>query len=188
MRLIPNMSVWRPCDALETAVAWRVAIERTRGPVCMLLSRQNLPYQERNAKQRAEIARGGYVLRDCSGTPEAIIIATGSEVSLAVEVADVLDRQGRRVRVVSMPSSDLFDDQIEAYRESVLPSSVTARVAIEAGTSRGWSRYVGPQGRVLGLDSFGESAPATAVFDHFGFTVAHVLPVVESVMDREKNL
>ena len=188
LRLIPNMSVWRPCDALETAVAWRVAIERTQGPTCLLLSRQNLPYQERTAEQRAAIVRGGYVLRDCRGTPEAIIIATGSEVALAVEVADVLDGQDRRVRVVSMPSVDLFDDQDGLYRESVLPGSVSARVAIEAGTSRGWSRYVGIQGCVIGLDSFGESAPAGAVFDHFGFTAAHVVPAVESVIERNKVL
>ena len=169
-------------------IAWCMAIERTQGPTCLLLSRQDLPYQERTAEQRAAIARGGYVLRDCRGTPEAIIIATGSEVALAVEVADVLKGQDRRVRVVSMPSADLFDDQDESYRESVLPSSVSARVAIEAGTSQGWSRYVGTQGCVIGLDSFGESAPADAVFDHFGFTVAHVVPTVESVIERSKLL
>jgi transketolase len=185
LRLIPNMSVWRPCDSLETAVAWRVAIERVKGPTCLLLSRQNLPYQERTAEQQAAIVRGGYVLRDCRGLPEAIIIATGSEIALAVEAAEVLAGEDRRIRVVSIPSVDLFDDQDEVYRESVLPASVSARVAIEAGTSRGWNRYiVSTHGYVIGLDSFGESAPAGAVFEHFGFTTAHVVQVVKSVIEK----
>ena len=182
LRLIPNMSLWRPCDTVETAVAWRMALERHSGPTCLLFSRQNLDFQLRDEQQIQAISRGGYVLRDCEGTPEAIIIATGSEVGLAVDAAARLNSQGRRVRVVSMPSTDVFDTQDVAYKESVLPPLVTARVAVEAGVTPTWVRYVGLQGAVVGIDSFGESAPAEVVFEHFGFTVDNVVATVEKVM------
>ena len=182
LRLIPNMSLWRPCDTVETAVAWRMALERHNGPTCLLFSRQNLDFQVRDEQQIQAISRGGYVLRDCEGTPEAIIIATGSEVGLAVDAAARLNSQGRRVRVVSMPSTDVFDTQDVAYKESVLPPVVTARVAVEAGVTPTWVRYVGLQGAVVGIDSFGESAPAEVVFEHFGFTVDNVVATVEKVM------
>ncbi|MDX9741863.1 MAG: transketolase [Gammaproteobacteria bacterium] len=184
LRLIPNMSLWRPCDAVETAVAWKFAIERTGGPTSLILSRQNLPHQERDERQIADIARGGYVLSDCDGTPELIFIATGSEVGLAMEAAAQLTGKGRKVRVVSMPSVDVFETQDQAYREAVLPSAVTARVAIEAGVTTGWYRYVGMRGAVIGLDSFGESGPADDVFRHFGFTADKVLATAERVLNQ----
>ena len=187
LRLIPNMSVWRPCDSMETAISWRSAIERIDGPTCLLLSRQNLPYQERSATQIAGIARGGYVLCDCRGTPDAIIIATGSEVALAVEASKSLGKKGCRIRVVSMPSTDLYEQQDQLYRETVLPSSVAARVSIEAGISRGWRHYVGRQGSVIGLDSFGESAPSEIVFEHFGFVVENIVSTVESVIETNND-
>jgi transketolase len=159
-----------------------MALERHNGPTCLLFSRQNLDFQVRDEQQIQAISRGGYVLRDCEGTPEAIIIATGSEVGLAVDAAARLAGQGRRVRVVSMPSTDVFDAQDAAYRESVLPPVVTARVAVEAGVTPTWVRYVGLQGAVVGIDSFGESAPAEVVFEYFGFTVDNVVATVEKVM------
>ena len=182
LRLIPNMSLWRPCDTVETAVAWRLALERREGPTCLLFSRQTLPFQTRSSDTVENISRGGYVLRDCEGTTEAIIIATGSEVSLAVDAAERLGAKGRQVRVVSMPSTDVFDAQDDTYRESVLPRAVMARVAVEAGVSATWLHYVGVRGRVVGIDSFGESAPAEVVFEHFGFTVDNVVANVEQVL------
>jgi len=182
LRLIPNMSVWRPCDVVETAIAWRCALERDNGPSSLALSRQNLPYQARDAAQILDIARGGYVLADCDGTPEAIIIATGSEVMLAMDAAVVLREKGRRVRVVSMPCADVFDAQDAAYREAVLPAAISARVAVEAGVTSGWLKYVGLQGSVVGIDSFGESAPAEAAFEHFGFTVDNVVSHIEPLL------
>ena len=182
LRLIPNMSLWRPCDTVETAVAWRLALERREGPTCLLFSRQTLPFQTRSSDTVENISRGGYVLRDCEGTAEAIIIATGSEVSLAVDAAERLGAKGRQVRVVSMPSTDVFDAQDDAYRESVLPRAVMARVAVEAGVSATWLHYVGGRGRIVGIDSFGESAPAEVVFEHFGFTVDNVVANVEQVL------
>ena len=182
LRLIPNMSLWRPCDTVETAVAWRLALERREGPTCLLFSRQTLPFQTRSSDTVENISRGGYVLRDCEGTAEAIIIATGSEVSLAVDAAERLGAKGRQVRVVSMPSTDVFDAQDDTYRESVLPRAVMARVAVEAGVSATWLHYVGVRGRVVGIDSFGESAPAEVVFEHFGFTVDNVVANVEQVL------
>lgn len=175
LRIMPNMSVWRPCDTVETAVAWRYALERRNGPTSLILTRQGLPHQPRGDEQIALIGRGGYVLRDSKGKPDIIIIATGSEVALAVEAADKLGADGVKVRVVSMPSTDQFDAQDDDYRESVLPSGVTRRIAIEAGVTDGWWRYVGTGGRVIGLDRFGASAPAEELFEHFGFTVANVL-------------
>jgi transketolase len=178
--MIPNMAVWRPCDAVESAVSWKAAIERKTGPSCLIFSRQNLAHQTRSAEQIANIERGGYVLKDCEGTPEAIIIATGSEVDLAMQAADQLG--GKKIRVVSMPSTNVFDAQDEAYRESVLPSAVTARVAVEAGVTDGWVKYVGLSGKVIGINSFGESAPAGDLFKHFGFTAENVVKAVESVL------
>jgi transketolase len=180
LRMMPNMSVWRPCDAVESAVAWKCAIERKEGPSSLIFSRQGLPHQNRTDEQLANIARGGYILKDCNGTPEAIIIATGSEVGLAMAAADQLG--GKKVRVVSMPSTDVFDAQDEAYRESVLPSSVTARVAVEAGVTDYWLKYVGLNGKVIGINRFGESAPAGKLFEHFGFTADNVAKAVEAVL------
>ena len=182
LRLIPGMSLWRPCDAVETAVAWYCAIERNDGPTSLALSRQNLPHQVRDAAQIRNIARGGYTLVDCEGEPEAIIIATGSEVALATDAATLLKEKGRRVRVVSMPSTDVFDAQDDSYRESVLPSAIKARVAVEAGVTDGWLKYVGLEGAVVGLDRFGESAPADEAFKYFGFTAENVAQQVESLI------
>jgi transketolase len=180
LRMIPNMSVWRPCDAVESAVSWKLAIERRGGPSCLIFSRQNLPHVPRSPEQVAAIARGGYVLRDCAGTPEAILIATGSEVDLALKAAEALS--GRRIRVVSMPSTDTFDAQDEHYREAVLPTAVTARVAVEAAVTDGWWKYVGRRGAVVGIDRFGESAPAGQLFKEFGFTVDNVVAAVKGVL------
>ena len=182
LRLMPNMRVWRPCDTVETVVAWRDAIERSDGPSSLVLTRQGLPHQDRDAGQIAAIAKGGYVLADCDGTPDIILIATGSEVALATSAAEVLAGEGIKARVVSMPCTDLFDAEDAAYRESVLPTAVTARVAIEAGVTEGWWRYVGSQGRVVGLDRFGESAPAEELFRHFGFSTENVVAVAKDAL------
>lgn len=182
LRLIPNMSVWRPCDAVETAVAWRASIERIAGPSSLALSRQNLPHQARDQETLSHIARGGYILRDCRDEPQVILIATGSEVELAMQAADVLSKEEVRVRVVSMPSTDVFDAQNVAYRESVLPPKVKRRVAIEAGVSAGWLKYVGLEGSVVGLDRFGESAPAEVAFEYFGFNVENVTAKVRALL------
>ncbi len=182
LRLIPNMSVWRPCDAVESAVAWKFAIERKAGPSSLIFSRQNLPHQKRDAAQLKAIARGGYVLSEAEGgKPQAVIIATGSEVGLAVEAQKLLAAKGKKVRVVSMPSTDTFDAQDAAYRESVLPRGVR-RVAVEAGVTDGWYKYVGLDGKVVGLNRFGESAPAGALFKHFGFTGENVAKAVEEIL------
>jgi transketolase len=178
LRLIPRMDVWRPCDTVETAVAWRKAIEKQEGPSCLVFTRQGIPFQARSEQQIADIERGGYVLRDCDGTPDVIVIATGSEVGIAMEAAAA---SSRKVRVVSMPCTSAFDAQDEAYRESVLPSSVTARVAVEAATTSCWWKYVGMQGRVIGIDTFGESAPAGELFKLFGFTAENVAKAIEEV-------
>ncbi len=182
LRMIPNMSVWRPCDAVETAVAWKAAIEKKNGPSCLIFTRQGLPHQSRSDDQIASIAKGGYVLKDCDGTPDAIIIATGSEVALAVDAADQLAGKGKKVRVVSMPSVSDFEAQDDAYRESVIPSSVTARVVVEAGVTDAWYKYAGLNGKVVGMSTFGESAPAGELFKLFGFTVENVVSAVESVL------
>jgi transketolase len=182
LRMIPRMSVWRPCDAVESAVAWKVAVDNSGGPSCLIFSRQNLQHQERTEDQIAAISRGGYVLRDCDGVPDAIIIGTGSEVGLAMEAAGSLAAKGKKVRVVSMPSTSVFDAQDEAYRESVLPSAVTARIAVEAGVTDYWRKYVGLGGKVIGIDTFGESAPAGDVYRHFGITAENVAAAVEDVL------
>ena len=180
LRMMPNMTVWRPCDAVESAVAWKAAILNTTGPSSLIFSRQNLEHQVRTDEQIKNIEKGGYVLRDCEGTPDAIIIATGSEVSLATAAAEALS--GKNIRVVSMPCTSVFDAQDEAYRESVLPSSVRSRVAVEAGVTDFWPKYVGFDGKVVGIDSFGESAPAGDLFKEFGFTVDNVVSTVEAVL------
>jgi transketolase len=182
LRMIPGMNVWRPCDAVETAASWRAAIERKDGPSVLIFSRQNLPHVPRTAEQIKAIYRGGYIIKDTSGTPDAIVIATGSEVELALKAADELTAKGKKIRVVSMPSTNLFDAQDEAYRESVLPSSVTKRVAVEAGVTDGWWKYVGMNGKVVGLNRFGESAPAGQLFKEFGFTVENVVKHIEAVL------
>ena len=178
LRYIPHNDLWRPCDAAESAVSWQAAIERKDGPSCLVFSRQNLAPQARDAAQVAAIRRGGYVLKDSVGAPELILIATGSEVGLAMDAAAQL---GERVRVVSMPSTEVFDRQDAAYRESVLPNSVRKRVAIEAGTADFWSKYVGLDGAVVGMTGYGASAPADVLFKHFGFTVEHVVDVAKSL-------
>ena len=182
LRLMPNMSLWRPCDTVETAVAWKSALERKDGPACLVFSRQDLDHMTRSAEQVANIAKGGYVLRDCDGAPEAIILATGSEVSIAMAAAEALSGKGRKVRVVSMPSTDTFDAQDAAYKESVLPKSCTARVAVEAGVTDFWYKYVGLDGAVIGINRFGESAPAGQLFKEFGFTADNVTATVEKLL------
>lgn len=175
LRVTPNMSTWRPCDQVESAIAWQYGIERNDGPTTLVFSRQNLTQQPRTAEQLANVYRGGYVLKDCAGTPDVILIATGSEVGITVEAADKLTAEGRKVRVVSMPSTDAFDKQDAAYRESVLPAAVSARVAVEAGIADYWYKYVGLNGAIVGMTTFGESAPAEQLFKEFGFTVDNVV-------------
>ena len=182
LRSTPNMQTWRPCDAVESAVAWQAAIERRDGPSSLVFSRQGLPHQPRDNQQLAAIARGAYVLKDCEGTPDAILIATGSEVQLAVAAAEQLAAGGRQVRVVSMPCAEIFEQQEAAYREAVLPSDVLARVAVEALHADYWYKYVGLDGRVVGMTSFGESAPAGDLMQHFGFTVENVVAVVDDIL------
>ncbi|WP_421327148.1 transketolase [Aeromonas veronii] len=181
LRLTPNMSTWRPCDQVESAIAWKHAIERTDGPTSLIFSRQNLAQMDRTAQQLADTAKGGYVLKDCAGTPELILIATGSEVELAVAAYEQLTAKGRAVRVVSLPSTDVFDAQSAEYKESVLPMSVTKRVAIEAGIADYWYKYVGFGGKIIGMTTFGESAPAELLFKEFGFTVENVVATAESL-------
>ncbi|HHA2745258.1 TPA: transketolase [Stenotrophomonas maltophilia] len=181
LRYIPNNDVWRPCDAVESAVSWKAAITRQDGPSCLVFSRQNLPHQPRNAEQIAQIERGGYVLADADGTPDVILIATGSEVSLATEAKAQLDAAGLKTRVVSMPSTDVFLRQDAAYRESVLPNAVRKRVAVEAGVTGFWRQFVGLDGAVIGIDTFGASAPADQLYKHFGITTAHVVEAAKSL-------
>jgi transketolase len=182
LRYIPGMDVWRPCDGTETAVAWIAAVERRKGPTALLLSRQNLPAQSRSAEQVSAIARGGYVLSEASASPQAVLIATGSEVSLAMAAQKQLESQGVAVRVVSMPSTTTFDRQEQNYRAAVLPTGVK-RVAIEAGVSDFWRKYVGLDGAVLGIDRFGESAPAADVFKYLGFTAENVSAIVARLLN-----
>jgi transketolase len=182
LRYIPNNDVWRPCDAVESAVAWRCAIERGNGPSCLVFSRQNLAHQLRGEQQVADIARGGYVLSDpAEGKFDLILIATGSEVELAMQAMRELDKEGIKARVVSMPSTDVFERQLLEWREAVLPSWCRKRVAVEAGVTGFWRAYVGLDGAVVGIDSFGASAPAGRLFPHFGFTVERVVAVARSL-------
>ncbi|EGR0940487.1 transketolase [Vibrio cholerae] len=182
LRMTPNMSTWRPCDQVESAVAWKLAIERKDAPSALIFSRQNLAQQPRSAEQVANIAKGGYILKDCAGQPELILIATGSEVELAVAAYEQLSAEGKAVRVVSMPSTDAFDKQDAAYREAVLPAAVTKRIAIEAGIADFWYKYVGFGGRIIGMTSFGESAPASELFKLFGFTTENVVKQAKELL------
>jgi transketolase len=183
LRCTPNLDTWRPCDAVESAVAWKYAIERNDGPSALIFSRQALTHQPRDASQLADVTRGGYVLKDCAGEPELILIATGSEVGLAVLAFEQLSAQGRQVRVVSMPCTSRFDAQDAGYRQSVLPLQVSARIAIEAAHADYWYKYVGLEGRVIGMTSFGESAPAPALFEHFGFTLENILGIADELLE-----
>ncbi|MDD0996022.1 transketolase [Pseudomonas sp. TNT2022 ID1044] len=183
LRCTPNLDTWRPADAVESAVAWKNALERKDGPSALIFSRQNLQHQTRSALQIADISRGGYVLKDCPGEPELILIATGSEVGLAVQAFDKLTEQGRNVRVVSMPCTSVFDAQDAGYKQSVLPLQVSARIAIEAAHADYWYKYVGLEGRVIGMTTYGESAPAPALFEEFGFTLENILGQAEELLE-----
>jgi transketolase len=182
LRAMPNMTLWRPCDGVETAVAWVSSIER-KGPTLHILTRQALPQQQRTPQQRSDIARGGYVLIEVEGTPQCIVIATGSEVGIAAEAVNAANAEGLRVRLVSMPCTEVFDAQDEAYRESVLPVAVRARVAVEAGATVGWWKYVGLDGRVLGIDRFGASGKVQDLFPHFGFTADNVGRLIREAIE-----
>ena len=182
LRATPNLHTWRPCDTVESAMSWSAALQRGAGPTALIFSRQNLAHQARSAEQVAEIARGGYTLIDCDGHPELILIGTGSELQLAVDAAARLSSAGRRVRVVSLPCAELFMEQDAAYREAVLPSDVLARVAVEAAHADYWYKFVGLDGRVVGMTTFGESAPAADLMAYFGFTVDAVVAAAEEVL------
>ncbi|NUL37224.1 transketolase [Kosakonia sacchari] len=184
LRLTPNFSTWRPCDQVEAAVGWKLAIERHHGPTALILSRQNLTQMERTPEQVQAISRGGYILKDCDGKPDLILIATGSEMEITVNAAEQLTQEGHKVRVVSLPSTDIFDAQDEAWRESVLPSEVSARVAVEAGIADYWYKYVGLKGAIVGMTSYGESAPAEKLFPYFGFTVENVVAKAKAVLKK----
>ncbi|WP_312511612.1 transketolase [Stutzerimonas nitrititolerans] len=183
LRTTPNLDTWRPADTVESAVAWKHAVERKDGPSALIFSRQNLPFHVRDNETEAAIARGGYILKNCVGEPELILIATGSEVSLAVEAADKLSAQGRQVRVVSMPCTSVFDAQDAAYKQQVLPVEVGARIAIEAAHADYWYKYVGLEGRIIGMSTYGESAPADQLFEEFGFTVENILAAAEELLE-----
>ncbi|MDT8879403.1 transketolase [Halomonas saccharevitans] len=187
LRSTPNLATWRPCDAVETAAAWNAALKRRSGPTALIFSRQGLPHQARSKQQLADIQRGGYILKDSEGTPELILIATGSEIGLAMDAAARLEAEGRAVRVVSMPSTDAFDRQDAAYRQQVLPAEVGNRIAVEAGHRDFWYKYVGLEGRILGMDTFGESAPAGDLFKHFGFTVDNLVNEAEQLLDDAED-
>ena len=184
LRLIPHMDLWRPCDAVETATAWGVAIESRDGPTCLIFTRQSVAHEARDAVQVAAIRRGGYVLIDSAGTPEVIVIATGSEVGIAAEAVRTMTGKGRKVRLVSMPSTNTFDAQDDAYKQSVLPASVTRRVAVEAGATAQWWHYVGLQGQIVGIDHFGASSPAKDLFKAYGFTAEHVVEAINKVLAK----
>ena len=184
LRTTPNMSTWRPADTVETAVAWKAALERNDGPTALVFSRQGLPHQDRDDKQLANIAKGGYILSDDKGTPDLILIATGSEVGLAQDAAAKIREQGHKVRVVSMPSTDVFDAQSAQYKQKVLPLDVTNRIAVEAAIEDYWYKYVGLDGRVIGMSTFGESAPAGDLFREFGFTVDNIVDTAVDLLDN----
>ena len=182
LRSTPGLHTWRPCDTVESAAAWKQAICRREGPTALVFSRQGLPHQERDEQQCADIARGAYVLSDCDGAPDIILLATGSEVALAQDAAVELRQRGRNVRGVSVPCAEGFGEQDAAYREAVLPSDVLARVAVEAAHVDFWYKFVGLDGRVVGMNSFGESAPGGELFEHFGITAANVVEVAEELI------
>jgi transketolase len=181
LRMIPNMSVWRPCDAVESVAAWKSAIERTDGPSCLLFTRQGTDKQTRNEEQVQNISKGGYILKDSEGAPELILISTGSEVGITMKAAEQL---GTHVRVVSMPNTNLFDQQDESYKQTVLPSSVTKRLAIESGCGDFWYKYVGLQGKIIAQNTFGESAPGAQLFEHFGFTVENIVETAKELLEK----
>jgi transketolase len=182
LRLTPHLDTWRPCDTVESAVAWKASLQRTGGPSALIFSRQNLPHQQRDAAQLANVARGGYILQDCDGAPEAIIIATGSEVGIAQQATDALTAQGHKVRLVCIPCTELFERQDAAYQAQVLPASVTARVAVEAAHADYWYKYVGLTGKVIGMTDFGASAPADKLFEMYGFTVDNIAETVTALI------
>ena len=184
LRTTPGMNTWRPCDATESAVAWKCAIERNDGPSSLVFSRQTLPHITRNEQQLADIERGGYILKNCNGTPELILIATGSEVGLALNAQCELEQRGHKVRLVSMPSTEVFDRQDSYYKLSVLPLEVSARIAVEAGIADFWYKYVGLDGRVIGMTTFGESAPASDLFKHFGFTLENLTATALELLEE----
>ncbi|GAH17679.1 unnamed protein product, partial [marine sediment metagenome] len=181
LRTIPELSLWRPADIVETAIAWKYAIENIDGPTCLALTRQKVPQQPRDQKTLDNIIRGGYILFDSHTKPNAIIIASGSEVDIAISAAKKLTKQGKKIRVVSMPSTDIFDKQDADYKELVLPKKVTTRLAIEAGRSDTWYKYVGIKGKIIGVDKFGESAPAKELFAEFGFTEQNIIQAILEV-------
>jgi transketolase len=183
LRAIPHMTLWRPCDGVETAVSWVAAIE-SKGPSLLVLTRQALPPQQRTPQQKSDAARGGYVLIDSDGPPECLVIATGSEVGICADAVKAANAAGLRVRLVSMPCTEIFDAQDAAYRESVLPKAVNARLAVEAGATLGWWKYVGLAGRVLGIDQFGASGKATDLFPHFGFTADNIGGLIHELVKR----
>ena len=185
LRVTPNVNAWRPCDTVESAVAWKHAIQREDGPSALVFSRQGLKCQHRDAEQLANIQRGGYILKNCAGTPDVILMATGSEVEMIMAAEAKLTEQGRKVRVVSMPCTDVFDAQDAAYKQSVLPLEVPARVAVEAAAADFWYKYVGLDGRIIGMTTFGESAPAEDLFPYFGFTVDNVVAAAVDILDIE---
>jgi transketolase len=182
LRLTPNLDTWRPCDTVESAVAWKASLQRHDGPAALVFSRQALSHQQRSQAQIAAITQGGYILSDCDGLPEAIIIATGSEVTIAMQAATDLVKQGRLVRVVSMPCTSVFERQLAEYREHVLPAAVTARVAVEAAHKDYWYKYVGLQGKVIGISEFGASAPADKLYEWYGITVTAIIKAVNSLV------
>mgnify|MGYP005724357563 FL=1 len=182
LRLTPHLDTWRPCDTVESAVAWKTSLQRTDGPSALIFSRQNLPHQQRDNAQLSNVARGGYILQDCDGTPEAIIIATGSEIGIAQQATDALNAQGRKVRLVSIPCTELFERQAASYQAQVLPASVTARVAVEAAHADYWYKYVGLTGKVIGMTDFGASAPANELFEMYGFTVDKITATVTELL------
>ena len=182
LRLMPNMSVWRPCDAMESAIAWKAAVENVNGPTSLLFSRQSLAHIPRTDEQIRQIEYGGYILTGEAEEPDVIIIATGSEISIAMQTAEKMINRGKRIRVVSMPSTDVFDNQPQEYRDTVLPPACRKRIAVEAGVSDYWRKYVGLDGMVLGIDTFGESAPAAALYEHFGLTETILTGITESLL------
>ena len=182
LRLTPHLDTWRPCDTVESAVAWKNSIQRVDGPSALIFSRQNLPHQERDAAVLSNVERGGYILQDCQGEPDAIIIATGSEVGIAKQATQTLSEAGHKVRLVSMPCTEVFERQDPAYQAQVLPASVTARVAVEAAHADYWYKYVGLGGRVIGMTDFGASAPANELFELYGFTSQNIVNTVTDLL------
>jgi transketolase len=182
LRMIPNMSVWRPCDAVESVAAWQYAVERMDGPSCLLFTRQGVKHQPRTAKQITQIFKGGYILIDSEKVPDLIVIATGSEVGIASEAVNQLNQAGHATRLVSMPSTDVFDQQDSAYQESVLPAGCVNRIAVEAAHGDFWYKYVGLNGKIIAQNTFGESAPGNVLFEHFGFTVERIIQTAKGML------